>query len=87
MPLVSGASHSLVPCPACAALCLAMFSMECCLCPLMLFAARSAEYILKNGGIDTEEDYSYWSVGGMCNKLREGDISLLCTLSEPSCGG
>lgn len=30
------------------------------------------EYILKNGGLDTEEDYSYWSVGGMCNKLREG---------------
>ncbi|BDA42488.1 KDEL-tailed cysteine endopeptidase CEP2 [Coccomyxa sp. Obi] len=29
------------------------------------------EYILKNGGLDTEEDYSYWSVGGMCNKLRE----------------
>ena len=48
-------------------------------------AVGFAEYIMKNGGIDTEEDYSYWSVGGMCNKLREGDLSLPCTFSEPSC--
>ena len=34
------------------------------------------EYILKNGGLDTEEDYSYWSVGEMCNKNREGARSL-----------
>ena len=36
-----------------------------------------SEYILKNGGLDTEKDYSYWSVGGMCNKLREGTASVL----------
>lgn len=31
-----------------------------------------AEYIIKNGGLDTEKDYQYWSVGTFCNKLREG---------------
>ena len=36
------------------------------------FSCLHVEYILKNGGLDTEKDYSYWSVGGMCNKLREG---------------
>eukprot|EP00884_Botryococcus_braunii_P022746 jgi/Botrbrau1/9155/Bobra.160_3s0027.1 len=30
------------------------------------------EYIKKNGGIDTEADYGYWSVGTYCNKLKEG---------------
>eukprot|EP00798_Chlamydomonas_sp_ICE-L_P000574 gene574-1992_t len=34
------------------------------------------EYIVKNGGLDTEEDYSYWSGWGMpfmCNKRKESD--------------
>lgn len=35
------------------------------------------EYILKNGGLDTEEDYGYWSSWGMsfwtCNKRKEHD--------------
>ena len=31
-----------------------------------------AEYIIKNGGLDTEKDYAYWSVGTYCNRLREG---------------
>ncbi len=39
------------------------------------------DYIIKNGGLDTEEDYSYWSVGGFCNKLREGRIPCF---SQPS---
>ncbi|KAK9835183.1 hypothetical protein WJX81_004077 [Elliptochloris bilobata] len=30
------------------------------------------EFIIKNGGLDTEKDYAYWSVGTFCNKLREG---------------
>lgn len=38
----------------------------------------NAEYIVKNGGLDTEKDYSYWSVGEMCNKNREGALPLLC---------
>lgn len=35
------------------------------------------QYVVKNGGIDTEEDYSYWSGWGMsfwtCNKRKEHD--------------
>lgn len=31
-----------------------------------------AEYIKKNGGIDTEADYGYWSLGTYCNTLKEG---------------
>lgn len=30
-----------------------------------------AEYIKKNGGLDTETDYPYWSIGTICNPLRE----------------
>ena len=41
----------------------------------------SAEYIVKNGGLDTEKDYSYWSVGEMCNKNREGASPLTGSLS------
>ena len=48
----------------------------CCLSALMCLAAGSAEYIMKNGGLVTEKDYSYWAVGGMLNKLREGGVSL-----------
>ena len=31
----------------------------------------AADYIEKNGGLDTEADYPYWSVGITCNSLRE----------------
>jgi hypothetical protein len=27
---------------------------------------------MKNGGIDSEKDYAYWSLGTMCNHLKEG---------------
>lgn len=29
------------------------------------------QYIIDNGGIDSEADYGYWSVGLMCNHLKE----------------
>ncbi|KAK9795902.1 hypothetical protein WJX73_005611 [Symbiochloris irregularis] len=29
------------------------------------------EYIKKNEGLDTEEDYPYWSLGTICNPLRQ----------------
>ena len=75
---MSGASHGIPP-PYC--LWSSVYfevsgGFGCCLSVLMCLAAGSAEYIMKNGGLDTEEDYSYWSVGGMCNKLREGGVSL-----------
>lgn len=31
------------------------------------------EYVVKNGGIDTEEDYGYWSWGIPCQRRREHD--------------
>lgn len=31
------------------------------------------EYVVENGGIDTEEDYGYWSWGLPCQHLREHD--------------
>jgi len=39
------------------------------------------DYIVKNGGIDTEEDYSYWSGWGMsfwgCNRRKENDRTVV----------
>ncbi len=54
----------------------ARFAPGQCRCADVCFIMH-AEYIIKNGGLDTEKDYSYWSVGGMCNKLREGAGLLL----------
>ena len=51
--------------------------MLCPACLTCAVCATRAEYILKNGGLDTEKDYSYWSVGEMCNKNREGGYSQL----------
>jgi hypothetical protein len=31
------------------------------------------EYVIKNGGIDTEADYGYWSFGLPCQRRREAD--------------
>ena len=31
------------------------------------------EYVVQNGGIDTEEDYGYWGWGMPCNRRREHD--------------
>mmetsp|Transcript_34130 Transcript_34130/g.75705 ORF Transcript_34130/g.75705 Transcript_34130/m.75705 type:complete len:593 (-) Transcript_34130:675-2453(-) len=38
------------------------------------------DYVIKNGGIDTEEDYSYWSGWGMsftCNKRKQKDRTVV----------
>lgn len=29
------------------------------------------QYIMDNGGLDSEEDYGYWGFGLMCNHLKE----------------
>jgi hypothetical protein len=36
------------------------------------------EFIMKNGGIDTEEDYPYKAIDSMCdpNRVCDGSISL-----------
>ena len=38
----------------------------------MLSHAPAADFIVQNGGLDTEADYSYWGMGTVCNPLREG---------------
>lgn len=40
------------------------------------------QYIIDNGGLDSEEDYGYWSFGLMCNHLKE-KRSLFCLLASP----
>ena len=39
---------------------------------MALNAGRDADFIKKNGGLDTEADYGYWGLGTFCNPLREG---------------
>lgn len=40
------------------------------------------EFIINNGGIDSEDDYPYNAVDGRCDTLRVGGISLAKTKSE-----
>lgn len=42
------------------------------------------QFVMDNGGLDTEKDYGYWGFGLPCNGLRENRSALLVTSSEPS---
>ena len=39
------------------------------------------QYIMDNGGLDSEKDYSYWSVGLMCNHLKEKRYAQTCPVT------
>lgn len=40
------------------------------------------EFIIKNGGIDTDKDYPYKGVDGRCDQIRVSTISLVCFVQE-----
>lgn len=33
----------------------------------------AAQYLVKNGGVDSEEDYAYWGYGLFCQRRKEAD--------------
>lgn len=35
------------------------------------------EYIIKNGGIDTEHDYAYWGSFSFCNRRKRADRTVV----------
>ena len=38
------------------------------------------QFVIDNGGLDTEKDYGYWGVGLPCNGLRENRYLAFCLL-------
>jgi hypothetical protein len=43
------------------------------------------DYVVKNGGLDTEDDWSYWAFDVPCQRLRAKDRRALAAHGQNSC--
>ena len=56
-------------------------------CHAVLIPAQP-QYLVKNGGVDSEEDYAYWGMGLMCQRRKEADRHVVAIDGyEASAGG